>query len=138
MDNKFDIHKAAGIIIVDKKLLVERSKDKEFFIAPGGSIEAGETPKQALVRELMEEFQIVANEDDLIEFGTFCHPAAGQEGKTVCMEVFTVKKWDGEIKPDHEVEEIKWITSNIPNDIKVGSIFEHEVVPRLKTQNLIG
>ena len=137
MDKKYDIHKAAGIIIRDRKLLVERSKNKEFFIAPGGSIEQGETSKQALVRELMEEFQIKVREDDLDDFGIFYHPAAGQDGKTVCMEVFTVKKWEGDIIPDNEVEQVEWITSKIPSGMKVGSIFEHEVVPRLKKQGLI-
>lgn len=47
------IHKAAGILIQDGKLLVEKSYDKDFYISPGGSIEEGETPKQALVRELI-------------------------------------------------------------------------------------
>ncbi len=46
MNQQYDIHKAAGIIIRDKKLLVERSKGKEFFIAPGGTIEEGETPNK--------------------------------------------------------------------------------------------
>ena len=55
---KYDIHKVGGIIIKERKLLVEKSIDKEFFIAPGGSIEHGETPTQALVRELFEEFKI--------------------------------------------------------------------------------
>src|SRR4051812_20782408 len=55
MTKQVDIHKAGGIIIRDKKLLVERSKGKDFFKTPGGSIELGETPKQALVRELLEE-----------------------------------------------------------------------------------
>lgn len=132
-----DIHKAAGIIIVDRKLLVERSQGKEHFKAPGGKIEPGETPKQALIRELIEEFQIRVSEEDLEDFGVFCHPAAGQENKSLCMDVFIVKKWEGEITPDHEVEQLLWLTSRIPAGIKVGSIFEHEVIPRLKTQNLI-
>ena len=136
-NQEYDIHKAAGIIIIDRKLLVEKSKNKEFFIAPGGSIENNENPKQALVRELLEEFQILVSESDLEEFGIFCHSAAGQDGKTVCMEVFKVKGWRGDIRKDNEVEEIRWITSRIPNDIKVGSIFEFEVVPRLKQQDLI-
>lgn len=55
MDKKIDIHKAGGILIKDRKFLVERSKNKTFFIAPGGSIEPRETPKQALVRELKED-----------------------------------------------------------------------------------
>jgi len=33
------IHKAAGILIKDRKLLVEKSHNKQIFIAPGGSIE---------------------------------------------------------------------------------------------------
>ena len=53
------------------------------------------------------------------------------------MNVFIVKNWVGEPTPDHEVEQILWTDSNIPPDIKVGSIFEHEVIPRLKTANLI-
>jgi 8-oxo-dGTP diphosphatase len=131
------IHKAAGIIIRDRKLLVEKSNNKEFFIAPGGSIEEGETPQQALVRELMEEFQIQVTEDDLEYFDTFSAPAAGQEEKQVVMEVFTVKKFTGEPTPDNEVEKIAWITSSIPIDMKIGSIFEHEVLPRLKANKLV-
>lgn len=132
-----DIHKAAGIIIQDRKLLVERSKGKEHFKAPGGKIEPGENAKQALIRELSEEFQIQVNENDLEDFGVFCHPAAGQEEKSLCMNIFVVKKWEGEITPDHEVEQILWLTSQFPAGIKVGSIFEHEVIPRLKAKNLI-
>ena len=132
-----EIHKAAGIIIKDRKLLIERSKNKEYFIAPGGSIEPGETAKQALVRELHEEFLIEVNEKDLTEFGTFKAPAAKQEGKTVVMEVFMVNNWVGEITANSEVEEIRWVTSSMPADLKVGSIFAHEVLPRLKTLGLV-
>jgi 8-oxo-dGTP diphosphatase len=136
MSETIYIHKAAGILIRDRKLLVERSKGKEFFIAPGGSIEPGETPEQALVRELMEEFQITVREDSLSVFGTFKAAAAGQEDKIVEMNVFTVSEWVGEPTADNEVEEVRWITSK-PEGIKIGSIFEHEVIPRLRAANLI-
>jgi mutator protein MutT len=134
---KVDIHKAAGIIIRDRKLLVERSEGKEFFIAPGGSVEPGETVEQAVVRELKEEFDINVKGSDLEEFGTFYADAAGQEKLRLRMDVFTVKEWQGEPTPNSEVEEIAWITSNQPKSMKVGSIFEHEVIPRLKAKNLI-
>ncbi len=52
------------------------------------------------------------------------------------MDVFTVK-YTGKIIPDSEVEEVRWISSDIPADIEVGSIFAHEVLPRLKEQGLV-
>ncbi len=131
------IYKAAGIVIQDRKLLVERSKGKEFFIAPGGSIEEGETEKQACVRELKEEFDIEVAEEDLEEFGRFEAAAAGQEDRIVHMAAFTVRRWLGEPTPRSEVEEIAWVTSANEQNLPLGSIFEHEVIPRLKSQNLI-
>ncbi len=132
-----DIHKAAGIIIRDRKLLVEKSKNKEFFISPGGSIEEGETAKQALARELMEEFRITVKENDMEVFGTFSAAAAGNESKTVVMEVFMIKSFQDEPTPDNEVEKIAWINSVIPQEMKVGSIFEHQIIPLLKKRDLI-
>jgi 8-oxo-dGTP diphosphatase len=137
MDN-YDIHKAAGIIIKDRQLLVERSKGKDVFVAPGGKLELGETSMQAVIRELKEEFQLDITENDLEEFGTFYAEAAGSHntGKKLRMDVFIVKN-AGEIAPDSEVEEVRWISSEIPPDIEVGSIFAHDVLPRLKEQGLV-
>lgn len=112
-------------------------RGKDFFIAPGGSVEKEESIKQALVRELKEEFAIETVESDFEEFGSFYAPAAGAEEKIIRMDVFIVKGWKGEPVPSSEVEEICWITSRIPHSMKVGSIFEHEVIPRLKAHNLI-
>lgn len=132
-----DIYKAAGIIIRDRKLLVERSIGKEFFIAPGGQIEDGETATQALVRELKEEFDIDTQESDFELFGTFYAAAAGQEDRRLKMDVYVVCTFAGEPTPSSEVEEIAWVTSTNDQHLKLGSIFEHEVIPRLKEQNLI-
>jgi 8-oxo-dGTP pyrophosphatase MutT (NUDIX family) len=138
MNDSPDIHKAAGIIIKNRRLLVERSKGKDVFVAPGGKLEPGETPRQAVIRELKEEFQLDIAENDLEIFGTFYAEAAGSHnaGKTLQMDVFTIRNV-GEITPDSEVEEIRWITSNIPADIEVGSIFAHDVLPKLKAQDLV-
>ena len=137
MSDVIHIHKAAGILIQDRKLLVERSKGKEFFIAPGGSIEPGETAVEALVRELKEEFKIVVKPEDLSVFGTFRAFAAGQEHRVVEMQVFNVARWQGAPTADNEVEEIRWVTSQPEAGIKLGSIFEHEVIPRLKSTDRI-
>jgi 8-oxo-dGTP diphosphatase len=132
-----DIHKASGIILRDRKVLVERSVGKEYFIHPGGKIESGETVKQALVRELKEEFSISVSENDLEFFDRCSAPAANSPEVDVHMDVFIVRKWHGDIVPDNEVEEIRWLSSQVPKDIKRGSIMEHETLPKLKAKNLI-
>jgi 8-oxo-dGTP diphosphatase len=132
-----DIYKAAGIIIQDRKLLFTRAKDMDFFIDPGGKIEQGETAKQALARELKEELSIEVDESDLEFFGEFVAEAANHKGKTVNMQAFVVKKWQGTIIPDSEIEELRWLTSNVPTDIQVGSIFGGEVLPKLHEQGLV-
>lgn len=131
------MHKIGGIIIKDKELLVARSRGKEFFIAPGGKVEPGETPEESLIRELNEEVQITVQKNQLNLFGTFYAPAAGNESVMLRMDVFIVESWQGEISPTREVEEIKWIDSSSLGQIKIGSIFEHEVIPKLKLQKLI-
>ncbi|MGT2828590.1 NUDIX domain-containing protein [Streptococcus hillyeri] len=53
----------ASVILLDKTgqfiVLIKRIKpDKTYLVFPGGGIEAGETPRQAALRELSEELAI--------------------------------------------------------------------------------
>jgi 8-oxo-dGTP diphosphatase len=132
-----DIYKASGILIRDRKLLFTRAKGKTVFIDPGGKIEQGETPKQALIRELKEELSIDVNENDLEYFGEFSDISANNASKTVHMTVFLVKKWRGEIKPSAEIEELKWLDSYITEDTRVGSIFGGKTLPAIKSKGLV-
>lgn len=136
MTKGYSIHKAAGILIKNKKLLVEKSYGKDFYISPGGSIEEGESSKLALKRELMEEFSIETNIVDFEKFGTFYAKAAGKEEVHIRIDVFVVKNWVGDPTPTSEVEKLAWITSNY-GDMPVGSIFAKDVIPRLKSAQLI-
>lgn len=134
-----DIYKAAAIIIRDGKLLVTRSKGKSIFIAPGGKLEPGETPQQALIRELREEQTIEVSERELTEVGVYDAVAAGQDDVMLRMYVYKVNSFAGALTPSAEIEENRWITSTWAEeeDIEVGSIFAHEVIPKLKAQGLI-
>jgi 8-oxo-dGTP pyrophosphatase MutT (NUDIX family) len=135
MPRKVDIRKAGGALIRDRKLLVARSTGKSIFIMPGGKPDPGETIGQALVRELQEELNVVVDESDLVPFGVFYAPAAGQEGLWLQMDICLVERWQGEPAPSHEVDELQWVTSKPA--VKIGSVIEHEVIPRLKAEGLI-
>lgn len=132
-----DIIKAAAIIIKNKKVLVERSKHKDHFVPPGGKLEAGETPSQALIRELKEELQIDVREQDFELIGVFRAEAANQPGKEVEAHMFMIRHWQGEIAAASEVEELAWINSAVPVGMKVGSICVHDIMPGLKEKGLI-
>lgn len=136
---KIDIYKAAAVIIQDRKLLVSRSKGKDTFVAPGGKLEKDEAPKQALVRELREEQGVEVAEENLAYFGTFYAVAAGheQEQLHLQMEVYVVNAYKGELQPQAEIEENRWVDSQSASSIDLGSIFAHEVVPQLKGDDLI-
>ena len=137
MSTKIAIHKAAGVIIEGRKLLVARSKGKDFFVPPGGKVEVGETVTNALIRELKEELSIVVHYDGFHKLGTYYAAAAGNEEARLQMDVFMIEDWDEEITPDAEIEEIAWINSESSAHIALGSIFKQEVVPALKERGLI-
>ena len=70
---------------------------------PGGKIEAGESPEEALARELSEELGIDAEIGDL-KFAT-TH-AYGETG--IVLLFYEVNYWKGAVKTKHH-HEIKWV-----------------------------
>lgn len=130
------IHKAGGIILKNRRLLVTRSFGKDIFIAPGGKLEADETPEQALRREMFEELTVAIVLDTLEHIGTFHAEAAGQTGVQLRMDVYIVNDFEGELSPSSEVEELMWINTQTTG-VAIGSIFEHDVMPLLKQKDLI-
>lgn len=133
---KPDIWKAAGIMIKDRKLLVNKSAKYDFYLSPGGKIEAGETPEASLIRELKEELNIEVAEKDFYRWLTVEAPATHDLNKLLRMEIFFVTNWRGKLVPGNEIEELKWIDSTYPPE-KVGSVIVHHIIPKLKAQNLI-
>ena len=58
-----------GVVIQDNKVLLARhtyGSGKGRMIVPGGYVEQGETPQQALVREYLEETGITVEPEDII------------------------------------------------------------------------
>jgi 8-oxo-dGTP diphosphatase len=134
-----EVHVAAGILIKDKKLLITRDRGQEHFTSPGGRLEPGEAPIQTLIRELREETDVDIKEENCRFLGTYFAPAigAGSFGKKVRMEAFFVDKWQGRPQPKNEIEEVKWISSELSGGIKIGHIFGELIIPMLKKKGLI-
>ena len=57
VDNEYDA--VAVLIIKDGRILCAKRNDSEFLCGPGGHIEEGETYEQAVIREAIEEFNII-------------------------------------------------------------------------------
>ncbi len=131
------IHKAAGVIIKDRRLLVGRSFGKDVFISPGGKVQERESDAECLIRELKEEYGIEVHLPDLVDFGAFSAPAAGDEGRQVFIQVFLVTNYKGELTPSGEVEEMRFISTDDMKDIRLGSVFKDDVIPKLKSLDLI-
>lgn len=126
-----EIHKAAGIIVRDKKLLVVRTRGKTTFFAPGGKLEEGETYEQALVRELREELMMELEAHHYEPFGTFSAEADDKPGVILHMTTFLIKDYTGPLQASSEIEELAWVDAANSEAVPMGSIFRHEVLPRL-------
>lgn len=137
MDRPVDIHKAGGILIRDRRLLLTRTRGQKIYLNPGGKLEPGESIMDALVRELHEELSIVVDPAKAIEFGTFYAEAAGQTSKWLRMDMFMVTAYEGRVEASGEIEEVRWVTSELGEGVVTGSIFQYEIIPRLKRDNLI-
>lgn len=99
---------SAGIIYRDDRVLVgQRRKGDRHSLKwefPGGKVEHGESPQQALVRELWEELHIRATVGG--ELARYQHTYSS--GSRVHLIFFAVPEFSGE--PDGRVfEQISWI-----------------------------
>lgn len=109
---------SVGVIVIDDGRILTgmRNGDTErgLICGPGGHIESRETPEQAAVREMQEEFGITPKE--LIPIGR--GPIENDTG--LSPHIFLCTEYEGEVKcEDGEVSEPQFITlEEIVNGIK--------------------
>lgn len=109
---------SAGVLMQpDRTLLVARRPAGKAMAGlwelPGGKIEVGETPEEALVRELREEIAVTVHPAKASPL-TFASHA--YDNFHLVMPVFLVRDWDGEPTP-REGQELKFVAPGDLHDL---------------------
>jgi len=104
------IHCAALLTIKDRKLLLAYSKNKKCFYLPGGKIDAIESARQALCREIKEELNVPLHENELEYYTHITAPAYGENNGVIMeQDCFLVNK---KVEPiaSSEIAELRYFT----------------------------
>lgn len=95
---------------------------------PGGKIEAGETPQQALVREIKEELDVEITVGELLHTIEYDYP-----NFHLSMDCFWCEISTGTLVAK-EAQEMRWLCANELNDV-LWLPADLEIIPKIK--NLI-
>ena len=100
---------AVALVDADGRLLIARRPEGKSMAGlwefPGGKVDPGETPEQALVRELREELGIETATSCLAPIAFASH---GYDKFHLLMPVFACRKWQGTPRP-REGQALKWV-----------------------------
>lgn len=109
MSKKLIVVAAAALIDADNRILIQKRPEGKplagFWEFPGGKLEIGETPEEALVRELQEELQVTTIEKAFfpLSFISFTYP----DGHAL-VPLFGCRNWTG--VPDPRIgQELAWV-----------------------------
>jgi 8-oxo-dGTP diphosphatase len=103
---------ACALVDVDKRVLIaQRPPGKAlagFWEFPGGKLDPGERPEQALIRELHEEIGITVKEACLAPL-TFASHA--YDDFHLLMPLYVCRRWEGEVVA-REGQALAWVRAN--------------------------
>ena len=119
---------AALLIEPNGQTLLVRKRGTQAFMQPGGKIDAGEQPAEALARELHEELGLIIEPTDAVYLGNFSAPAVNEPGYTVEAELFQVTI-DEPVTPAAEIEEVRWIDPAADGDLILAPLTRDLILP---------
>lgn len=100
---------ACALLDTDNRiLLAQRPKGKSMeglWEFPGGKVESGETPEEALIRELQEELGVVTWQSCL---APLCFASHSYDDFHLLMPLFVCRKWEGPVT-GRENQALKWV-----------------------------
>jgi 8-oxo-dGTP pyrophosphatase MutT (NUDIX family) len=119
---------AALLIGADGRTLLVRKRGTQAFMQPGGKIEAGERPVDAMTRELHEELGITVDPLQASYLGQFSAPAANEPGFEVRCELFRVQISE-DVHPAAEIEEVIWIDPQSHSTLHLAPLTRDHILP---------
>ena len=126
---KREILIAAAVLLNEhRQMLVVRKRGTTQFMQPGGKIDPGETPEQALHRELAEEIGLTLPKNAVRYEGIFREEAANEPGADVVAHAFTARL-HAEVTPQAEIEEVRWLDLDRNTGVTIARLTETQMLP---------
>ncbi|ORA24634.1 hypothetical protein BST13_33835 [Mycobacterium aquaticum] len=123
------IVKAGLVCVGGRRLLLLRKRGRDLLILPGGTIESGETPAEALDRELKEELGVMPSGVGF--WDVFTSRAAFEPGVELEIHAFE-GTLDGSPSARAEIAEIVWFDVDSDDENDLSPIIREQILPELR------
>jgi len=129
---------AALLLNGRQQLLLVRKRGTSAFMQPGGKIDGGEQPLEALIRELHEELSLVVAPEDATFLGHYQAPAANEPGCIVDCALYRVEMKPGDpAVAAAEIEEAVWVSVAEASELALAPLTREVVLPLVRRYLLV-